>query len=551
MRKKAVYPFFLVLLAMVVLLSACGNTQEPQGTANGVQYSAAGEFPIVEDDTVELTVWAILSSEISDYATNSQSVWYEEYSGVKVKWINVPSHGWADAFQLSVMNGDYPDIYLYDFSSSEVDICAEYDAIIPLNDLIEEHCPNIRAYLNSHEDVKQAITNPDGNIYTLFTESYNSSAYTQKLWVNREWLSQYTAATDKGMPTTTAEFEDMLQYFKDHDMNGNGDPSDEIPYMGKSGVDGVYGIADAFVPCNSSVEGFGCVVDPDGSTEFAYNTDEFRQALQYMNGLYSKGLFSDQTFTISDNERYNYTSGGQKKVTVGVVTAVNANEIVQLGNSDMDYTDYVAIPPLEGPDGVRSIVTVGEQTIGLRNAITTSCQYPEIAAKWLDYWYSEEGRLWSVNGGLEGVHWDYAENGSSEKIVVHKEGIDIYNNFRWAGRGVAYMLSKEDFAHMDQKSLGNDANLATFTANEVYSEYAVTSGWPPIVWVTDELETAATEYSELCSLIKNYVTQSYTDFILGRKDVHDDAQWSAYVTELEKLGVDRFVELVELYASNG
>lgn len=462
-------------------------------------------------------------------------------------------HGWADAFQLSVMNGEYPDIYLYDFSSLEVDICAEYGAIIPLNQLIEENCPNIKKYLDNRPDIKGAITAPDGNIYTLYTESYNISAYTQKLWVNQEWLNQYTEATGRSMPENIDEFEQMLRYFKDNDMNGNGDATDEIPYMGYSGVEGIYALMGAFVPSNSSRNSYGCITDSDGRSQFYYNTDEFREALKYLNRLYREGLISDQTFTIDSVDRYRYTSGGQSNVTVGVASAVNISDIIQLGNSEMDYTAYIAIPPMEGPDGVRTAVTAGETTINLRNAITSSCQYPEIAAKWLDYWYSEEGRLWSVNGGLENVHWSY-EDGESitgeDKIVVHADDVDIYDNFCWSGKGVAYMVNENDFAHMDIGSLGMDASLATYAANEEYSRYGVLSGWPSIVWTTDDMEDYATEYSELESLIENYVTQNYTGFIMGKQDVNDDAQWEKYVSGLNELNLSRYIELTELYVGS-
>jgi hypothetical protein len=57
-----------------------------------------------------------------------------------------------------------------------------------------------------------------------------------KVWVLRDWLAAYNASLGKAadaMPETLDEFEAMLLYFKDNDMNGNGDPSDEIPLMGK------------------------------------------------------------------------------------------------------------------------------------------------------------------------------------------------------------------------------------------------------------------------------------------------------------------------------
>ncbi len=50
------------------------------------------------------------------------------------------------------------------------------------------------------------------------------------------------------MPETLEEFENMLCYFRDHDMNGNGDASDEIPYRGCAGMEGIFTPLEASFP---------------------------------------------------------------------------------------------------------------------------------------------------------------------------------------------------------------------------------------------------------------------------------------------------------------
>ncbi len=386
-----------ILSAVVLLIAGCNasetdnNSENVSGINENVGILPNGEYPIVTDDSVELTVWAILSSEIEDYSTNKQSEWYEEYSGVKINWINIPRNGWADQFKLSVMSGEYPDIYLYDFDTTEVQACTELGAIIPLNNLIEEYCPNIKKYLDNDPELRASVTAPDGNIYTLFSKSYNSMAYKHKLWVNKDWFEMYKKDTGKDMPQTTDDFEGMLVYFKEHDMNGNGDPDDEIPFLGQDGLDGMYFLFNAFVTSNSSQGAFGCYLDND-QLKFAFNSDEYREALKYINGLHEKGLISDQTFTISQSDRFAYTSAVPDKIRAGVVSSVTADGIVQLSSNETlpDYSDYIAIPPIAGPNGHRTVVTDGEYTISLKNAITSSCKHPEIAARWLDYWFGKK-----------------------------------------------------------------------------------------------------------------------------------------------------------------
>lgn len=539
-------------------LSGCnqnnlGSNNDAEKSVIDFTLSAVGTYPIVyPKGSAELTVWAILSSSIEDYSTNYQSEWYEEYSGVTVHWVNVPAQGWADAFQKSVMDGEFPDIYLYEFDTSEVLICSEYGAIIPLNNLIDENCPNIKRWFNENEGLKDIITSEDGNIYTLFSKNYNRAAYTQKLWVNKNWLAEYEFATGNGMPKTTEEFKQMLKYFKNNDMNGNGDISDEIPYMGYSGLDGMYYLFDAFIPSNSSSNGYGCYVDDSGNIRFSYDTNEFRDAIKFIRGIYEEGLISDQSFTISSSDRIYYTSSDNGETIVGVASSVDASGLVQLSvNGSMDYSSYIAIPPLKGPNDCQSYVASDENQLVLRNAITSKCENPELAARWLDYWYSEEGRLWSVNGGLEGIDWEYASGTTIDddgKVIraIEERG----NNFSWAGQGVSNMLTSNDILHMDISNLGRNNVLATYNADKVYSTYRIRSGWPTIVWITDDNMSAANEYSELCHLIENHVEQNYTDFIMGNKDINDDSQWNEYILELNNMGLSRYIELVELYINS-
>ncbi len=526
-----------VILSLVMCITISGCTSKENDLSLG--------------ENKELTVWAILSSDCTDYATNYQSQWYEEQTGVKINWVTVPQQGWADAFQRSIMNGEWPDIYLYNFDTTEVVACVDFGALIPLNDLITENAPNIRKALENDSELKDLITAPDGNIYTLYSKSYNDYAYTQKLWVNTEWLKKYTAATGNNTPKTLDDFEKMLIYFRDNDMNENGDNNDEIPYLGANGLDGFFTLIGGYIPCNNST-GYGCYVDEKGDSKFTLNTSEFREGLKYITNLYSEGLISDKTFTTEANDRYEYIGNNSSESVVGVTTAVEINGIISLsGNEgDFDYSAYTALEPLSGPEGFSSVVTQGENKVELKNAITTSCKDPELAIKWLDYWYSEEGRLWNINGGQEGKHWWY-ENGTSingtGEVVVKSTDSDLMTNACWGKQGVAYMITEEDFCHMDYNAVNTNNSLTNYLADKKYSDHSIRSNWPSIVWVNDEQMDLATEYSELSSLLGDFIVQNYTDFIMGKKDINNDSEWNAYCAKLDDMGLERYIELFSIY----
>ena len=67
------------------------------------------------------------------------------------------------------------------------------------------------------------------------------------------------------VPTTTDEFVAVLRAFRDNDMNGNGDPSDEIPFQARQ--------ADDYAHNLSAIIGAFGVVLPEN---YVYSVDKER-----------------------------------------------------------------------------------------------------------------------------------------------------------------------------------------------------------------------------------------------------------------------------------
>lgn len=102
--------------------------------------------------------------------------------------------------------------------------------IIPLNDLIDKHMPNLKALFDKRPDIKAIVTAPDGNIYSLpageelGTGQEDIGSNPDFLYINQDWLKKLGL----NMPTTLQEYHDVLLAFKTKDPNGNG-KADEIP----------------------------------------------------------------------------------------------------------------------------------------------------------------------------------------------------------------------------------------------------------------------------------------------------------------------------------
>lgn len=538
-----------LIMLLVISIPTAGMIAE-------IGVSKAGVYPIVREP-YELTIWAVQPSDIADYATNHQSEWYEEFSGVKVHWITTPSQGRFQQFQTSVLSGEWPDIYLFEFDLGDLAVLVDYDVLLPLDDLIEEHTIYIKHALEENPDIHDAIVNPfDGKIYTLFEDTYNQNNIINRMYVNKEWLAQYEAEAGKAIPSTTVEFEEMLLFFRDHDMNGNGNMTDEIPFLGSNawtqGGDGIFYLLGSYAPTSTLNCAFASILNDDGSAYFSANTDEFREGLKFARKLYEEDLITEETFITDNSQQYSYTSVPRDEVVVGVFSGRAIDEGIALVNDDsyVDFSDYVTIPPLEGPNGIRVAVSAADNTISRRCGITTTCERPDIAIKWLDYWYSEEGRAWVINGGQEGVQW-WWEDGESingpSKVIARTDDISLLNNAAWSNSAVAKILKETDFDNMDINGISINAALRNELDRRLYEPYVVYHNWPA-QWTTDE--EVGTEFGEINSNLKNYVGQAYVSFIMGNTDINSDDDWNAYLDGLNAVGLERFLEVIQSVAEN-
>ena len=207
-----------LLLALMLCLTAFAALAE---------LTAPGTLPITTEPA-ELTIWAAPSVGQDDYDVSKMTKWVEEKTGIKLNFIQVSNVETSTLFNTSVASGEWPDIYMVGVSGPQALQYAADDVLMPLTDLIEEHGYFLKQAFEKYPLVKQEITAPDGEIYSFPTKRYTySGSAVNKLWVYGEWLDRYMTETGKEAPDTPEELKDMLIFFRDNDMNGNGDANDE------------------------------------------------------------------------------------------------------------------------------------------------------------------------------------------------------------------------------------------------------------------------------------------------------------------------------------
>ena len=334
-------------------------------------------------------------------------------------------------------------------------------------------------------------------------------------------------------------------------MNGNGDNTDEIPMLGMSGDEGFCYLMGSFEPMPWKDTAVGISLPGDGTAKFAGNTDAFREGLKYMRRLYEEKLLVEESFIIDWTQRNAYVSVPRSEVRVGVLNANSiANAVLLSGDPNyVDYDDYIVIPPLAGPSGVRAAISADDNSITYRGVITTACERPDIAIRWLDYWYSDEGRQWILRGGQEGKQWwwdDGVSVSGEGRVVKQTTDYDLLHNAAWTTSVVPSIVKPEDFDTMDASQISTNAYLRDELDRREYLPYVLYHNWPTR-W-TDDPEIG-TEFGEISSNLRTYISQSYTSFVMGMTNINDDAAWNEYINGLDAVGLQRYLEIANQVAS--
>lgn len=539
---------FMLLLASSIVMSGCSgkNTESPSSPQGG---SSSGSTD--SSKPVEISVFAVQESGI-DIPANKFTKHMEEQFNIKFKWQINPSDGAKEKRQISLASGDYPDAYLLthyidEFSQADVLKYGQQGVLVPLNDLIEQHGPNIKAAMEVTPEMKALVTAPDGNIYGLgtYTECFHCS-YPNKMWINTEWLKKLNLEE----PTTTEEFRSMLQAFKTQDPNGNG-KADEVPLSGSTedfGVRIIPYLMNSFVYDDDR----NYLTMNGGKVESAAITPEWKEGLAYIKSLYDEGLIDPGAFT-QNAEAFKKIGENADAEILGAGAGMHPAIFVNIDPGNTRSAHYNPLPPLSGPNGI-SYAThdAGGVSPGAKFVITNKASEEARIAliKMVDYMFTPEGQT-NAATGMKGIDWTDPEPGDQAlgegvtpmvKTIPMKEG-EAPHNAGWSGMGHFYMPKE----YRDTWVQGTDIYASDGYERRLYNASLLYQGHEPkeifpiwSIWIDPSV---IDEASMLQTNLKNYIEQNQLQFITGNKDLNKD--WDAYVKGLQDLKLDRYLEILQ------
>lgn len=437
-------------------------------------------------------------------------VWMEK-TGIQVK--AVP----ASDEQLAT-NPVKPDIIkVFNTDStmgSDVYSLISYGDIIPLNDLFEQgYGENYRAWLEKIPGADKMVKNDDG-IYPGFymLRAADSPKSFSGMLIRQDWLTELGLE----MPKTIADWDNVLRTFKEQKgatLSGM--------WAGLQGLEYAFAVTDSFYVDGETVK--------YGPTE-----DRYGEFLTQFHTWYADGVLDPDIFTESADAVYAKIANGE----IGALFGYTGSTFNKILTMDSDVADGwqpapVAVYSEENPINV-AFKTMPMQTTAY--LISADCKYPELAAQFIDWIYSEEGTMLS-NFGVEGVSYVLDENGNAcftEEVTNNPNGYSRTDALEiYAGESnKPFVLTREGL-------------MATYPADvqktslEVWMDEDNTiREVPTLTFTTEESD----ELSLIMTDINTYVSENRINFIYGNRSVEE---FDAFRSAIREMGIDRALEIYQ------
>ena len=556
---------FLLAAMLLFTLVACGAPVEADKAAKSIEQTAQtgeyhGELPFVKpgDESVTVTIGIVTSGLVTDYKDNAYTKWLEEQTGLNLEFVQFADAASA-ATQVALMiasNEKLPDILFRTgrISKQQGETYGQEGYFAPLSEYFEKYAYYFRQSYNEVYDGDPApleltlrrcagADNQPIFCFPFLLRSQWSDAELQG-WINQDWLDKLGLKA----PETIAELYDVLVAFRDSDPNGNG-LKDEIPIVGRAlhtynPTDPLNWIINAYTYYDNHVH----FVANNRTISSPYDSDEYREALKFINKLYQEGLITEITWTQTDKELKGIINPAPGDPYLAGIVFYYDSDIFTYGSDALRA--YNPLKPLKA-ETLKGGYAANYYDRLLTTYISADCAHPDLAFKLLDFTCSPEAYLRQRYGEF-GVDWTWAEPGKTG----HRGGeakIRLLNPLVYSEHNaqcwhvVGTVASELDWQYeVDDSDPNNWDTVRVRKLNQLY-ENSMNAPTPDEVF--DFAIYSLSDYeerSEFASDITNYVFNSRSEFCTGVRNPENDADWQTYLDGLRALRYDRWIDLAQI-----
>ena len=475
---------------------------------------AEGTLPLTEEEGATVSMLA-MNSWYSTVDLRDAELLNEiqRRANVTIEWNLIDPTIYSDTVSPMLASGrDLPDIIELPDTDSNMTYLSTGMFVA-----LDEHfdiMPNYVKFLDKNPVIKGSLTAPDGHIYyvpqTVVTDSYQPVLMYNMLWVEKLGIEP---------PTTLEGFVDMLRAFRDNDMNGNGDTTDEIPMS----------VQASFLPYMFG-PAFGLdlvsrfFADENGVVHYGQAEPAYRDYLTFLNGLYEEGLLEVEFASLNRDQTTERCANDLTGVTYDfswqMSNTYSANHPAYTGETGV----FVGVPPLSGPS---QGYYVGRTPVSGVFGVNAKAANLELAIKFLDYAMSEEAQdlyVW----GLEGLTYEVDADGVRHFLPQTSDNIW----FQGLGINAPNMPSQ-------QSKPGTDVLVPAWhvkAIEEMEMPYAHVP-FPDVYSTEDEASIVSMYLVDLTT----YVDERAVAFICGYSSIEDE--FDSYLSTLQAMQLEELLKV--------
>jgi putative aldouronate transport system substrate-binding protein len=522
--------FVGMAVAVILVIAACGGRKEAV-TTTPLDLGPAGQLPVVKEKATYT-----IGASIGGWSEPRDGEFWkimEEETNVHIEWVTAVSDA-DNIYTLMMSSGDYPDAFIGGWGGNNTNILrygVDEKLYIPLTRLIPGHMPIFMRRAVAYEpDVLQIQTAPDGEIYSLPGLGGDDAlnAVPNAAFINGTWLDKLGLR----MPTTLVEFENVLRAFKTRDPNGNG-IADEIPMSFLLSDWGAYDMTPYYGSFGYPLSPSDYTLVVNDKVIFQGTDPGFREGTTWFAKLYAEGLIDREIF--SQNGTALTAKQSADPMVLGVFNSWS-------NYSENHFDDFVTLLPLKGPRGDQNWFYRFSNVSRDQFIITRKAKNPEVLLRWVDQLYRDFQTGFSCAYGIgpdPNKYWYYDDNGN---MVLNPNVPPEYDRTKQGLPFIPSILEPEQYVAVMSSAPGVYKEKSGYL--DRYMPYAqkFTGGewliFPGVVFTTsDEAAELGTLQTDLVTYVKNQLAR----WISG--DGNIDAEWNAYLRELDAIGLPRYLEL--------
>jgi putative aldouronate transport system substrate-binding protein len=279
----------------------------------------------------------------------------------------------------------------------------------------------------------------------------------------------------------------------------------------------------------------GFYIGDDGKIRFGSIENGFRDWLATFSQWYKEGLVDPDIVTLSFQQVTAKVLGGQTGVIAGtlasrmgtwITTARTSNPKFQLAGCPVPVLKKGDKPPLK--------VNLDNPYPGNGAAISGSCKNIELAARLLDWGYSQEGMIY-FNYGTQGVSYTMV-NGEPRYTPLILKNPDGWSMSQALS---AYAKSASSGPFVQHGPFFEQINYLPEQSGAIKAW----AGWegrkhkvPPITPTVEE----SREFARIMNEVNAYRDEMFAKFLIGTESL---SNWDNFVNTVKRMGIERAVEI--------